>query len=155
MADAADDTRLPQPPGSAAAGPLSYAIVQLAKAHKATAATLLRELGLHPGQELLLMQLADRDRRTQGELVRALGLDASTVARMVARMEQQGIVARERSASDRRAVVVSLTAHGASLCGAVGDRWAELERLTTAPLSAAERDALLTVLRRIAGALAS
>lgn len=152
MAD--DDPRLPQPPTSAAAGPLSYAIVQVAKAHKAAAATLLREIGLHPGQELLLMQLADRDRRTQGELVRALGLDASTVARMVARLEQQGVVARERSASDRRAVVVSLTAHGAALGDRVRDAWAELERLTTAPLTERERDELTRTLRRIAGELA-
>ncbi|MGH2531715.1 MAG: hypothetical protein ACRDJW_05360 [Thermomicrobiales bacterium] len=89
MSKVISDKRTPASPSSlAAAGPVSYAIVQLAKAHKAIAASLLRKIGLYPGQELVFMHLSDEDARTQAELVRALNPDASTVARMVFRLER-------------------------------------------------------------------
>ncbi|MFM9662805.1 MarR family transcriptional regulator, partial [Streptomyces scabiei] len=56
---------MPDIPTTAGAGPMSYAIFQLARAHRARAAVLLRAMDLHPGQELLLMQLLDRDGQTQ------------------------------------------------------------------------------------------
>jgi DNA-binding MarR family transcriptional regulator len=147
--------QLPALPSTASEGPLSFAITQLAKAHRATAAGLLRELGLYPGQELLLMQLWDRDRQTSGELVRALNLDASTVTRMVIRLEEQGIVRREPSPMDGRAVIVALTDRGKQLAEAVRTAWAELERITTAGMSRRERDDLLVAIRRLVGDLAS
>jgi MarR family transcriptional regulator, organic hydroperoxide resistance regulator len=148
-------SQLPALPSTASEGPLSFAIMQLAKAHRGTAAGLLRELGLYPGQELLLMQLWDRDQQTSGELVRAMNLDASTVTRMVIRLEEQGIVRREPSPMDGRAVIVALTDRGKQLAEAVRTAWAELERITTAGMSRRERDDLLVAIRRLVGHLAS
>jgi DNA-binding MarR family transcriptional regulator len=146
--------RIPGPPSAAAGGPISYAIFQLAKEHRATAGMLLRELDLYPGQELLLMQLWDRDHRTQAELVRVLALDASTVNRMVARLERQQFVRRQASTSDRRAVIVSLTPRGEALRDRVQQLWTDLEAITTKGLSQAERDDLLRALRRTLDILA-
>lgn len=140
------DRPTPTPP-LAADGPVSYAIVQLAKAHKAVAGALYREVGLHPGQELLLMQLAERDHRTQAELVAALNLDHSTVARMASRLEAQGVVRRGPSVRDRRAVVVSLTDHGRALGADVRRIWAELEAHTVRGLGEVDRAELLRLLR--------
>jgi DNA-binding MarR family transcriptional regulator len=148
-------SQLPALPSTASEGPLSFAIMQLAKAHRAAAAGLLRDLGLYPGQELLLMQLWDRDRQTSGELVRAMNLDASTVTRMVIRLEEQGIVRRERSPMDGRAVIVALTDRGKQLAKAVRTAWAELERITTAGMSEREREDLLAAIRRLVDHLAS
>jgi len=39
--------------------PLCYSIMRLAKAHRALATDLLRSIGLHPGQEILLMILLE------------------------------------------------------------------------------------------------
>ena len=75
-------------PSCAQGGKLSYAIFTLARAHRGYAAELLRELGLHPGQELLLMQLLDRDGQTQSELLDSVGLDHSTVSKSLGRMEE-------------------------------------------------------------------
>ena len=58
----------PRIPTTADEGPMSYAIFQLARAHRARAAAMLRGMDLHPGQELLLMHLLDRDGQTQSEL---------------------------------------------------------------------------------------
>lgn len=142
-------------PSLAADGPVSYAIVRLAKTHKVVAAVLLRELGLYPGQELLLMHLWDSDRQTQAELVRALRLDASTVAKMAARLEQQRIVHREASATDRRTVTVSLTPHGIALCKQLRRLWADLEAVTTEGMSAQDRDDLLRITRYLTNRLAA
>src|SRR5438034_4844479 len=68
-------------PTTAGGGPMSYAIFQLARAHRGCAAAMLREVDLHPGQELLLMHLFDRDGQTQAELVESVGLDHSTVSK--------------------------------------------------------------------------
>jgi DNA-binding MarR family transcriptional regulator len=141
------------PPALAADGPLGYALVQAAKAHKARASVLLREIGLYPGQELLLMHLCDRDEQTQAALVRALNLDASTVTRMVARLEQQGIVRTQASPQDRRAVIVALTPRGRRLCPEVRRVWNDLEALTTRGMSERQRSELLRALRRLTGAL--
>jgi DNA-binding MarR family transcriptional regulator len=134
-------------------GPISYAIFQLAKTHRATAGVFLREIGLHPGQELLLMRLRDDDRRTQAELVAELGLDASTVARVVHRLERQRLIERTPSPHNRRATIVSLTASGIARCEDVRNMWSELERVTTQGMSGNERDTFRALLESVAARL--
>jgi len=129
-------------------GPLSHAVFQLARAHRAHAADLLRRHGLHPGQELVLMQLFQQDSQTQGALLDAAGLDHSTLSRSLTRMEAAGLVRRSVSPTDRRALVVSLTAKGKRLREPLREVWTELERTTSAGLTPAERDELI---RSLAG----
>jgi len=129
--------------------PLSHALFLLARAHRAYAAALLRSHGLHPGQELLLMQLFEQDHLTQAALLDAAGLDHSTLSRSLTRMEAAGLVARRPSEEDRRAVVVSLTPKGNSLRAPLHEVWAELERTTAGGLSATARDRLVRQLHAI------
>jgi DNA-binding MarR family transcriptional regulator len=64
-------------------------------------------------QTRLLGVLRDRT-PTMNELARLLGLDKSSVTGLVDRAERRGLVARVPSATDRRAVLVSLTDEGRS-----------------------------------------
>ena len=82
-------------------GPTVHAVFRLSRMHKTISGGLLRDLGLAPGQELLLLQLWDRDHCSQADLVERLGLDPSTVTKMLQRLERNGWVGREPSASDR------------------------------------------------------
>ena len=91
---------------------MSYAIFQLARAHRARAAAMLREMDLHPGQELLLMHLLDRDGQTQSELLESVGLDHSTVSKSLSRMQDAGLLVREPAEHDRRVMVIHLTDKG-------------------------------------------
>ena len=59
-----------------------------------------------------LLELSRTDSLTQQELAAALNLQKSTVSRIVARLERQGWVHRQRNASDGRALDVALTAEG-------------------------------------------
>ncbi len=120
--------------GLATVGPVSFAVFALARTHRGFAAELLRGLGLYPGQELLLMQLLDRDHQTQSELLEAVGLDHSTVSRSLRRMQEAGLLHREPTESDRRILRVSLTDRGRALRGPLEEMWATLERVTVSDL---------------------
>jgi DNA-binding MarR family transcriptional regulator len=131
------------------AGPLSSAIFRVARLHKSLAARLLRESGLHPGQELVLMTLWRDGPQRQVDLVRTLDSDAPTMARSIARLEKAGLVQRSPSPTDGRALIVEATAASLPLRAQVEQAWAGLERLTAAALTqrrAAEALSLLAEL---------
>ncbi len=151
----AAQVQLPNPAGSGEAvasaswGPISHATVRVAHVHRRLAGELLRQVGLHPGQELLLMLLWDQDNRRQSELVGLLGVEAPTVTKTLQRLEQQGLVARHRPAANRRTVVVSLTDSGRKLHREVQQLWATLEEATTASLTETERRGFSQLLDRV------
>ena len=66
-------------------------------------------------QHRLMVLLAARSSRTIGDLAEQLGIDQSNASRLTDRLEKLGLIARERSTSDRRAVDVSLTTVGEEL----------------------------------------
>ncbi len=131
------------------AGPLVHALFRISRKNRAVAAEYLRPLGLYPGQELLLLQLPDGECRSQAALVDALGLDHSTVTKMLQRLERAGVVARRQSQDDRRVVLVHLTEEGCAHRRAAEDMWARLEAATSGALSERQRTQLLGLLRRV------
>ncbi|WP_221358712.1 MarR family winged helix-turn-helix transcriptional regulator [Streptomyces beigongshangae] len=132
---------VPSPPSAALDGQLSYAVFQLARAHRGHAAAMLRAMNLHPGQELLLMQLYDRDGQTQSELLESVGLDHSTVSKALRRMQDAGLLTREPAAHDRRVMVVHLTDAGRALRGPIADMWRKLEEISVRDLTAEQIEA--------------
>lgn len=122
-------------PGGTSAAPLSHAIFRVARAHKALAARLLRDAGLRPGQELVLMALWNHGPQRQVDLAQNLDADASTMTRSIVRLEKAGLVRREPSATDGRSMIVHLTGAGRALRGQVTDAWRDLERTTAGRLS--------------------
>ncbi|PJE96367.1 transcriptional regulator [Streptomyces carminius] len=136
-------------PNTAEAGPLSYAIFQLARTHRAHAAGMLRAMNLHPGQELLLMQLFDHDGRTQAELLERAGLDHSTVSKSLRRMQEAGLLTREPASHDRRVMVVHLTDAGRALQEPIADMWRTLEQVSVRDLTPDQIQAFTTCARII------
>jgi len=63
-------------------------------------------------QYAVLSAVAAREGLTQTDLVRATGIDRSTLADLVARMISKGLLERERSPSDARANAVRLSEDG-------------------------------------------
>src|SRR5258708_4615616 len=127
--------------------PVSFAIWQLARTHRAYAAMLLRALDLFPSQELLIMNLWEKGPQTQTELVRFLRFDHSTIAKSLRRMEAAGLIARRPSAEDRRATVVSLTPKGRAIRKKIEGVWGQLERASA--LSPEERKHLVRLMARV------
>jgi DNA-binding MarR family transcriptional regulator len=133
----------------AGVGPISHAIFRVARLHKMFAGQLLREAGLYPGQELLMMRLWDEGPQRQVDLVRALESDAPTVARTVRRLDKAGFVRRAPSTVDGRVTIVEATQASMPLKRTVERIWAELEALTVAALSEAERANVLSALEQL------
>lgn len=140
-------------PTAAAGGPVSYAIFRVARLHREQAGKLLREIGLYPGQEILMMHLWDTGPQRQADLVRVLDSDAATMTRAVQRLERAGFVRRTPSPTDRRSTIIEATPASAPLRTAVEQIWAQLERVTTGGLDdagcAATIEALTTVERNL------
>lgn len=97
----------------------------------------LRVLGILRGRRVRMTELAAY-----------LQLQTSSLSGLVERAEGRGLVARERSALDGRAVEVFLTPHGVRVAGQVSRRGRELVGLVTGGLTARETRQLRALLEK-------
>jgi MarR family transcriptional regulator, organic hydroperoxide resistance regulator len=136
-------------PAAARGGPISHAIFRLARIHRVTAGQLLRPIGLHPNQELLMMQLWDAGPQRQADLVTMLDSDSATITRTIQRLERAGFVRRMPSEADRRVTIVEPTVASQALRREVEQVWRRLEELTVGGLDDDERRVALRMLERL------
>ena len=76
---------------------------------------LLKTLDLTYPQYLVMLVLWERDGVNVSEICEKLFLETTTLTPLLKRLEVQGLVARTRSKSDERQVIVTLTAAGKAL----------------------------------------
>ena len=88
------------------------ALRQIAQAIDTYSRQLLAECGLSSPQIGTLRALARSGSRSPSELADALHLSPQTMAGILQRLEQRGLVSRERDKSDKRSFVVRLTSDG-------------------------------------------
>lgn len=97
------------------AGPLDrltgFLLYRLGRDVTQVLAETLEPIGLGP-RELRLLSFLESDRLSQRELGARAGVDRTTVVAVVDQLEEQGLVARERSESDRRKYLITLTGRG-------------------------------------------
>lgn len=103
--------------------------------------------GLTQRQFAVLSAAAAREGLTQSDLVRATGIDRSTLADLVARMIKKGLLARKKSESDARANAVSLTEAGRAALEDAQPKMAAVDARLLKLLSGGKRDALTGLLR--------
>ncbi|GAA3381840.1 MarR family winged helix-turn-helix transcriptional regulator [Cryptosporangium minutisporangium] len=128
---------------------LNQAIRLLSLRHRARAAALLAPLGLHPGQEALLLELDRTGPRIQAQLSEALGCEPPSVTLMTRKLEASGHIRRGPVPGDKRASVVELTESGKALADQVKQLWRTLAEETVAGLPAgtvAELPGLITAM---------
>ena len=128
------------------AAPISHALYRLNRSHRLAAAGLLRELGLFPGQEIMLSYLAEHGDQRQSALVLALSIDPSTVTKMLQRLERSSLVLRRPCPEDRRVSLVAITVEGRALIDRITRCWRSLEERTTAGMTADDRTELARLL---------
>jgi DNA-binding MarR family transcriptional regulator len=115
---------------------VNQAIRLLSLRHRARAATLLAPLGLHVGQELLLLELAQRGPMIQAQLSGSLGCEPPTVTLMSRKLEASGHIRRTPDPTDKRASIVELTDKGSALVVDIKQLWCDLADETVAGLPA-------------------
>jgi DNA-binding MarR family transcriptional regulator len=103
-------------------------------------------------QFTVLAAAASADGMTQNDLVRATGIDRSTLADLVARMLAKGLLLRERSANDARANTVRLSDAGREALGAGAGAAADADERLLDLLTPKKRETFLKTLAGLAAA---
>lgn len=107
--------------------------------------------GLTQRQFAVLEAVSHKSGLTQTDLVRATGIDRSTLADLVSRMTAKGLLAREKSAIDARAKAVSLSGPGQAALDAARPKVEAADKRILALLPKAKRDGFLGLLAELAG----
>lgn len=142
-------TRSTTPTARSISTTTSFRIAQLARAHRKLADTLLGEIGLRVGQEMLLNALWQGESLSQTALAERLGIQPATLTVSLRPLEKAGYVNRVRDVDDQRVIRVSATPKGMALRDDVTTVWRELEKRTVNGLSADEQATFDALLSRI------
>jgi MarR family transcriptional regulator, organic hydroperoxide resistance regulator len=123
---------------------------------RATHATLqrlsltLRDLGLTASEINALGNLGDGRPRTTSQLGAAVGVRPTTLTGVLDRLEGRGYITRMPSPTDRRATVITTTAHGQGVADRIRKAMRDLERSAAAGLPPESVDTFRVVLAALA-----
>jgi DNA-binding MarR family transcriptional regulator len=156
MRTAKGDTRVagPEDPSSALAEDAADAFLTVSRALVGIAVRSINAAATEVtlSQHRLLVLLATGGDQTVGALAGQLQVNASNASRLCDRLQKLGLVGRDRSSSDGRAVDVSLTPDGSELVETVrAYRRREIQRVL-ARMARADVDAATTALTAFAEA---
>ncbi len=121
--------------------------------HRALADALLAPLGLHTGQEVLLLELAAQGPRSQGQLAVSSGCEPPTITGSVRKLEAAGLVVRRPSSTDGRVTIVELSDQGQALLPGLKAAWQQLAEQTVAGLTSTPLDQITDALTDLAASL--
>lgn len=97
----------------------TYILAETCKLLRAYAGAKLDEIGLHLGQDMIVIALTENEGATQSDLADNLRISAPTIAKALRRMERDGWVERKTDPDDQRISRVFLTPNGRSLHASV------------------------------------
>ena len=114
--------------------------------------TKLTPLGLTSAKAMFLFCLYDHEQMTQVEICRDLDMDKSTVAKMLVRLEKDGLVTKTVHPDDVRAFQVSLTKKAIALVPQAREiQQAWLDQITN-DLTNLEKRNFLELIEKVANA---
>lgn len=156
QAETQQDGDLAAPEAAARAGRRRYALDtqvgfllrRAQQRHLSIFASLMAE-GLTPQQFAALAKLAEVGPSSQNALGRQTAMDNSTINGVVKRLHQRGLIEKFSAPEDNRLHMLRLTDEGLRVHARVLPLASEITRLTLAPLSRAEQQSLLRLLRKI------
>jgi len=132
---------------------VNTAIRSIGIRHRALADALLAPLGLHTGQEVLLLELDAKGPRSQGQLAVSSGCEPPTITGSVRKLEAAGYVVRRPSPTDGRVTIVELSEQGQALVPRLKAAWQQLAEQTAAGATSTPLDQLTDVLIDVAASL--
>jgi DNA-binding MarR family transcriptional regulator len=139
-----DNGRLARRPG--------FLIRRMHQIHLALFAEECAAFGITPVQFSIMTVADERPMLDQTELCAEVGVDRTTLANVVARLEAKGYLNRLESASDKRVRLISLTEAGRARLAKVGAPAQRAHDRTIAALPSADRALLLDLLMRLVDA---
>lgn len=109
----------------------------------------LQKFGLVAPMFIMLKLLKLEGKMTQVELGTYMAIDKATMVRMIDGLEERKFLKRTQHAKDRRAKLLELTDAGRKVMATIEKMRAEAEAQLLAPLSAAEREQLRTLVAKV------
>ena len=128
----------------------SFLLKRLGFAVKERSMSAYEETGLHPYHHAVMLLLDEGSRETQGAIADALGYDRGQLVGLLDELEERSFVERKRDPNDRRRHLVRLTADGKKTLRKLRALAGRLDDDFLAPLSDDEREALHSLLLRLA-----
>ncbi len=123
--------------------------------HQIAVAIFLQETeahGLTPVQFAALSKVGQTPGLDQRTLAGSIGLDTSTIAGVVDRLQARGLMQRSASAQDRRVRLLTLSDEGQALLSAIEPDMRRAQQRILEPLPAAERAQFMRMLRQLVDA---
>lgn len=130
-----------------------YALAKVCRLHRRGVGELLAEVGLHTGQEMVLIELWEHDGLRGGELAARLGVEPPTVTKMLRRLKNCGLIERRQDPDDARSFQVFLTEEGRALEEPVIRCWERVEERTLSGLNHEERRVFGELLTKVRAGL--
>ena len=111
----------------------------------------LRDIGLTPGQgqARILAYLSSHSSVTQKEIADRCMLDVTTMSRVLNKLEEMGLISRQRDPGCRRAYQIGLTEAGRQKAEEVNRGFERLEEMLCRELSEEEIGSLTTGLKKV------
>lgn len=128
---------------------IGFLLAQTCKAHRNLADRMLAEVGLHAGQDMILLRLWPEDGLIQADLADHLCVQAATVTKMIHRLVEAGFVERRGDPEDQRISRIYLTEKGRALQQPVEEIWERFEQCSFAALTLEERILLRRLLMQV------
>jgi MarR family transcriptional regulator, organic hydroperoxide resistance regulator len=122
-------------------------LAQLSRSYRGLSDSFMEQISMHRAQATLLCRLFVQDGMTQSEIADQLSVQGATVTNMLKRMEEAGLVRRERDHEDNRLVRVYLTDEGRHKERAIVSQFVKVEETIFDGFSEEER----ILLRRLLG----
>lgn len=120
--------------------------------HQISVAIFLQETeayGVTPVQYAALQTVGNSPGIDQRTLARTIGLDTSTIAGVIDRLESRGLLVRSASAEDRRVRRLSVTQAARQLLAEVAPSILKAQQLILEPLSGSEQAEFTRLLRQL------
>ena len=109
--------------------------------------------GLTPRQLAVLLAVAENEGLSQTGVVDRTGVDRSTIAELVRRMQRKGLLQRRRTKEDARAYALKLTDEGKRVLRAAEPLSKAVDSRVLNALPSGHRDQFIEALRAIVAAL--
>jgi DNA-binding MarR family transcriptional regulator len=143
------------PPGALREGRMENLLgYRLAQATVLTTEVFLRVVGkpfdVRPVEFTILQLIDENPAATATKLAKALAITTPGVTLWLDRLEERGLVSRERSGTDRRSQHLSCTKKGKTLLRSALDQLLEGELQMLSSLTLGERQLLVELLQKIA-----
>lgn len=120
-----------------------------ARLSRTALASRLNGQGLYPGQDQIMLALAQEDGQTPGQLALRLGVRPPTITKTINRLQSQGFLAKQASEQDGRQAHVFLTENGRDAIKAIEKSVRKTQKIALKGFDKKDQKALAKFLARV------